>query len=177
MAKNGRPTKYKSEYCEKLINFFDVEPYEDRELKHYDKEGNVKWIDYKRMANKLPTLRDFAKSIKVNLSTPYEWIKKHKEFSNAFIQAQKLRKWFLIENGLNGCYNPAFAIFVAKNITDMRDKQEIEHTVEVLGKLLLEISDEKQLLVKEKRGRIKEKSERQKVASKQSVLDQERSGE
>lgn len=170
MKKNGRPTKYKSEYCEKLIKFFDVEPYEERELPHYDKDGNVKWTDYKRMANKLPTLRNFAKSLKVNLSTPYEWIKKHKEFSNAFTQAQELRKWFLIENGLNGCYNPAFAIFVAKNITDMRDKQEIEHTVEILGKLLLEISDEKESIVK-RRG-TEEKPEGQKVEIKPLVLHQ-----
>lgn len=122
----GRPSKYKSRYCEDLIAFFDVEPYEDREIEHYDKDGNVKWTDFKRVANRLPTLRDFAKKIGVHIDSLYEWQKRHKEFSEAVTRAEEIRKWFLIENGLNGCYNPAFGIFVAKNITDMRDR--VEHT-------------------------------------------------
>lgn len=127
----GRPTKYKPEYCQELIRFFDVEPYTDVDLEHYDKDGNVKWVDKKRMANKLPTLRNFAKSIEINIDTVYEWIKKYEEFSDAFTHAKDLQKWFLIENGLNSCYNPMFAIFTAKNITDMRDKQEIDNRTEM----------------------------------------------
>ena len=128
LSSKGRPSKYKSSYCQELIKFFDVEPYDDVELEHYDKEGNIKWKDKKRMANRLPTLRNFAKHIKVHFSTVYYWIEKHKEFSDAFTHAQELRKWFLIENGLNGCYNPLFAKFVAVNITDMKDKSEQEHS-------------------------------------------------
>lgn len=120
----GRPTKYQEEYCQMLIDFFDVEPYEEREINHYEKDGSVKWTDYKRMANKLPTIRDFAKKIDVHIDTIYEWLKVYEEFSEAYTRAQEMRKWFLIENGLNGCYNPAFAIFVAKNITDMKDTQD-----------------------------------------------------
>lgn len=131
--KGGRPSKYDTKYCEEIITFFDQEPYEDKELTHFGKNGEVSWVDYKRMANKLPTLRSFAKHIGVNVDTVYEWIKVHQEFSEAFTHAKDLQKWFLIENGLNGCYNPAFAIFTAKNITDMRDKQEV--TNELVGEL------------------------------------------
>ena len=99
--KGGRPTKYRKVYCKKLVEFFDIEPYEDRPLEHYGKDGNIKWIDYKRMANRLPTLRNFAKSIEVDYSTVYDWIKKHKEFANAFTHAKDLQKWFLI----GGCVN------------------------------------------------------------------------
>ncbi len=109
-----------------MIKFFDVEPYEQIELPHYDKEGNIKWKDFKRMPNRLPTLRNFAKEIKVDYSNVYRWIKKHKEFRHAFTQAKLIRKWFLIENGLQGMYNPAFAMFVAKNITNMRDVKGVE---------------------------------------------------
>lgn len=140
--KNGRPSKYKSEFCQQLIAFFDVEPYEDKPLEHYGKDGEVKWTDYKRMANKLPTMRNFAKEIGVSIDTVYEWVKQHKDFSDAFTQAKDLQKWFLIENGLNNCYNPAFAIFTAKNITDMKDK--VEHTGEngqpIETKLTIDIS-------------------------------------
>lgn len=118
----GRPTKYKPEYCQALIDFFDVEPYEERQIQHY-KNGDVSWSDYKRFPNRIPTLRKFAKSINVNYTTVYEWIEKHKEFSNAFTHAKEIRKWFIIENGLEGLYNPAFAKFVAVNVTDMRDNQ------------------------------------------------------
>ncbi len=54
--------------CKALIDFFGQEPFEDRRLEHYDKDGNVNWIDYKRMANRLPTIILFAKHIKVNVS-------------------------------------------------------------------------------------------------------------
>ena len=133
MKKRGPkgPSKYKKEYCKKLIEFFDIDPYEDKEMKHFGKDGELKWVDYKRVANRLPTIRNFAKKIKVDFTTLYDWIKKYEEFSHAFTQAKEIRKWFLIENGLNNCYNPAFAIFVAKNITDMRDKQEVEHSGEI----------------------------------------------
>lgn len=128
----GRPTKYKPEYCEAIIDFFDQEPYTDVKIDHYDKKTGeiVVWTDIKRMPNKLPTLRDFAKSIKVGVRTVYEWIDEksgsyQKEFSQTFTQAKDIRKWFLIQNGLQGLYNPLFAKFTAINITDMRDKQDI----------------------------------------------------
>lgn len=137
--KNGRPTKYKPSFCEKLIKFFDSDPYEEREIPHYaksgkkDKEGEpiVVWVDYKRMPNNLPTLRDFAKLIKVGTSSVYRWLDEKDgafqiKFQDAFILAQELRKWFLIQNGLQGLYNPLFAKFTAINVTDMKDKQETE---------------------------------------------------
>lgn len=126
----GRPTKYKSEYCQALVDFFGQDPYEEREIEHYGKDGEVKWADIKLMPRKLPSLVDFAKSIKVGISTVYDWINpKHasyqKEFSETFThKAKKLQKWALIQGGLMGVYNPAFAKFVAVNISDMRDKQE-----------------------------------------------------
>ena len=133
--KIGRPPKYKKEFCDAIVEYFSVEPYEEREIDHYDKDGNVKWTDYKRMSNRIPTLRGFAKKIKVDHTTVYQWVKDHPEFSNAFTRAQELRKWFIIENGLEGTYNPTFAIFVAKNITDMKDK--VEHEIEVKPKLII----------------------------------------
>lgn len=121
----GRPTKYTPQICEDLVNFFDGDPYEDREIPHMGKTGEFKWMDYKRMANKLPTVRSFCKKYKIHYDTFYEWVKVHPQFSDAFTRAQELRKWFLIENGLNGTYNPLFAKFTAINITDMRDKQDV----------------------------------------------------
>ena len=136
----GRPTKYKLEHCQRLIDFFDIDPYEEREIPHYDKKTGeiVVWTDYKRMPNKLPTLRDFAKSIKVNISNVYEWLNKESsafqsEFRDAFIQAKDIRKWFLIQNGLQGLYPPATFAYVASNITNMVNKQtqELSGTLDI----------------------------------------------
>ena len=126
--KVGRPTKYKSEYCKKLIDYFDVEPYTDIEIEHY-KKGEISWIDKKRMANRMPTLRQFAKKIKVSHDTIYSWLNEksntyQQEFSDAYKRALEYRKEFLIECGLQGLHNPLYAKFIAVNLTDMRDRQE-----------------------------------------------------
>lgn len=144
LTKLGRPTKYKAKYCGQLIKFFEQEPYEDVVIPHYDKakgkEGKViVWEDFKRMPNKLPTLRDFAKSINVGMTTIYNWLDEkhrqyHKEFADAFTRAKDLRKWFLIQNGLQGLYNPLFAKFTAINVTDMKDTKEHHLSGEVILK-------------------------------------------
>jgi hypothetical protein len=130
----GRPTDYKAEYCQSLIEWFEIEPNREVELPHY-KDGEVTWTDTKTVANKLPKFHEFAKSIGVTHQTLLNWCDAHIEFFAAYTRAKELQKFFLIENGLNGCYNPAFAIFVSKNITDMKDKQEIP--IDIKGEITI----------------------------------------
>lgn len=135
----GRPTKYKPEFCQRLMRFFEGKPFRDVKLHHYKGKGEnreVVWTDIKRMANKLPTLVEFAKSIKVCYATVYNWQDEkhpsfHREFLESFTRAKELQKNFLLQNGLLGLYNPIFAKFVAVNITDMTDKQvkELDETI------------------------------------------------
>ena len=122
---------YEKKYCKAMIDYFDIEPFTTIDIPHFGKDGMVKWVDKKRVTNKLPTMRNFAKHIGVNYSTVYKWKKDFKEFSNTFKECKKIRKWFIIENGMNGLYNPAFAIFVAKNVTDMTDSQELVQDIKV----------------------------------------------
>ena len=129
-TKTGRKSKYNKKFCQTITDYFDQEPYEDVELIHYQKDGvTKKWADKKRMPKKLPTLVQFAKSIGVCYATVYNWQNEehasfHKEFLEAFTRAKELQKDFLIQNGLQGLYNPLFAKFTAINITDMKDKTE-----------------------------------------------------
>jgi hypothetical protein len=74
----------------------------------------------------MPFLSEFAGKIGVNVAILEKWAKRHKEFGQAFIRAKELQKEFLITNGLLGLYNPTFSIFIAKNITDMRDRPELK---------------------------------------------------
>jgi hypothetical protein len=120
----GRPTDYLPEYCDQLIEYFEIEPNREVEIPHL-KDGEVVWIDYKIVANRLPVFHEFAKKIGVTHKTLLNWCDSHVEFLQSYTQAKELQKFFLIENGLSNCYNANFAIFTAKNITDMRDRQEI----------------------------------------------------
>jgi len=128
----ARPTKYKPEFCEKLIEFFDIEPWEEREIPHYKTvkgEQQLVWTDIKILPLRMPTLRKFAKSIEVGIRAIYNWLNPeeatyHKEFMHAFTLAKEIRRDWLIDVGLSGSAPPASFKFVAVNCTDMRDKQE-----------------------------------------------------
>ena len=121
--KVGRPTKYKPEYCEKLIKFFNKEPYIEKKTQEVDKKGNKKTIT-KHIVTDLPLLCKFAADIGVNQDTLHEWSKNHKEFSEAMKTAKEMQKNILVINGLRGNYDTGFAKFVAINATDMVDKKE-----------------------------------------------------
>jgi hypothetical protein len=122
----GAPTKYDPKYCEQIIEFFDVEP--SHQITEVVEGKNWSKQTVRDVANKFPTFEKFAFSIGVNGDTVVEWEKNYPEFSAAYKKAKQLQKDFLIQNGLCGLYNAAAFCFVAKNCTDMRDKQEIENT-------------------------------------------------
>lgn len=128
----GRPTKYKPEYCQMLIDFFTKREGEKLELKHYDKNGKYRWSDWKILPPKFPSFVGFAMQIGVDDDTLERWANPEKKakypgFCGAYARAKEIQKKILVENALSGAYNPQFAIFLAKNITDMKDKQEMDH--------------------------------------------------
>lgn len=123
----GRPSKYKPEYCEEIIEFFSVEPYREVEVTHRNKKGE-EWTTSELRANKLPFFSAFARKINVDDDTLGRWCEAYPEFCGAYKKCKSLQKEFMIHNAISGLYNPASFIFTAKNITDMRDKQEVEHS-------------------------------------------------
>jgi hypothetical protein len=126
-----------------LIEHFDV-PYFDvflkKEVTYVKGEGATRVEktekEYQKVPNKLPTLEDFAYDIGVDVDCMVNWAKakdkrgrlKHPRFFGAYTRAKQLQKQFLINNGLAGLTPPSSFIFVAKNITDMDDKQGIDIT-------------------------------------------------
>jgi hypothetical protein len=134
-AKMGRPSKYKPEYCEQVIEFFNKPPYEFIEVDAENDDGET----YKTVAmdknghpikvpTPLPTKERFAFSIGVHRSTLIDWANNYEDFSYAIKMAEDLQKDILVQNGLVQAYDKTFAIFVAKNVTDMSDKRELDHT-------------------------------------------------
>lgn len=115
MAKMGTPTKYKSEYCDSIIEFF--------------RGGDVEY----------PTFERFADSINVCVDTLQEWKKVHKNFSASYNRAKNIQKAKLIEGGMVGKFNSQFAKFVAINCHGMTEKQELNIGGQDDNKLEVEI--------------------------------------
>ena len=139
----GRPPDYKPEFCDEIIEFFNVkEPWEDVEVVHTNKKGET-WTTTQRRAKKLPTLNDFGRKVGVNYQTVWQWTQDHKEFSDAVTHAEELRKDFLIQNGLAGHYPPQSFKFVAVNLTDMRDSKDITTDGEKIAPQIVVFGEEK----------------------------------
>lgn len=105
----GRPTLYKKEYCEKLI---------------------------KHMAKGF-SFESFAGLMRVSKQTIYEWLDKHKEFSDAKKEAMELNRLFWEQKGVQGLYsearkpfNSTVWLFNMKNRfpREWRDKHEVEQS-------------------------------------------------
>jgi len=102
----GRPTKYKPEYCQMVVDHMA--------------EG--------------ASLTSFAADIDVSRSTITEWADNHPEFSAAVKKGKaKCAAWWERlgrNNAITGDGNATLVIFGLKNMAaeDWRDKQEIDHT-------------------------------------------------
>lgn len=115
ITKGGRPTKYQSEYCEKLIDFMS---------QGYSYEA-------------------FAGKLRVAKSTLYEWEKNHSEFSNAKKIAFGVNRVFWERMGIDNLVNLSRGdslnqtvwIFNMKNRFNWRDKVETETQVSLSDEL------------------------------------------
>ena len=132
----GRPTAYRPEFCEMMVDFFDI-PLE-REVVVDVEDGQGGSIKETRIvANPFPTLGRFAASIGVSSDTLRKWARAKNpdgapvrpEFFWSYARARDLQEALLIEGGMSGVYNYKFAILAAKNILGWRDC--VEQVVEV----------------------------------------------
>ncbi|MEG1945234.1 MAG: terminase small subunit [Oscillospiraceae bacterium] len=124
--RRGCPTKYKKEYCRKIIEFFDVEPQETTTRETFYPNGKLKSKEQIVNAQTLPTFQGFAHKISVHVDTLHEWCKEYAEFSEAYARAKQLQENIWLVNGLSNLYNAQFAMFFGKNCLGYRDKSELD---------------------------------------------------
>lgn len=127
MSRDGRPSKYNEEMCDKLLEYFNVEPYETKYEIYTYKDGTTKEKEYE-VANDLPTVQGFCKTIGIHRDTFYEWCKVHEEFSDTFKKCKEMMEYNWQVCSLKGLYSNAYTIFFGKNVFKYTDKQELETT-------------------------------------------------
>lgn len=126
----GRPTKYKPEYAQKLIEYFNIEDEKKKTITLTLKNG-LTVEEEKIVAPKFPTLEEFGWLIGVSTDAMNEWVEKYPEFRGAMVYAKQRQKQILISNTMAGRYHAGFAQFVAKNFyPEMKDEtvQKVEHS-------------------------------------------------
>jgi len=127
--KGGRPSKYKPEFCEQMIKFFDRNPVETIEAgKLYDKEGNVTKTLTKEVACQCPTFEKYCADIGISKQTFHNWVKEHEMFLDAYLKSKNFQANIMMVNGMSGMFNPGFTGLSMKNMHNWSDKQEIENT-------------------------------------------------
>ena len=67
--KGGAPTKYKKEYCKKIIEYFRIPPTRTEYKEEYFNDGSLKSKVPVIIANEFPTFQGFADTIGVHYDT------------------------------------------------------------------------------------------------------------
>lgn len=127
MSLSAKPTvknsvRYRPEFCEQLVSFFDVPAFSVTEV--MKKDGSVSLVE---TAAQLPTFAAFAKKIGTTCAVLGAWEKDHPPFAQAAARARDLQSNILLQNSLRGNYAASFAIFTAKNLLGWKDSKEETH--------------------------------------------------
>ncbi len=128
--------RYKKSYCKKMFDFFNIPHTYEKAVE--SKSDTIKYVE---VANVLPTFERFAVNIGVCLDEINEWCKEHKEFYETYKKCKALQKDMLNDLAMRGFYNATYTAFLAKNITDMGEKQESFAESEIREAYLSAMSD------------------------------------
>lgn len=124
MAKIGRPTKYKPEYCQKVDDYLaENQDEEFQVVKQTNPEKGYEMFDNK-LKVRLPTVEGFAMYIGVPKRTLYEWRDAHKEFSHSLEKIVEEQRSRLLNMGLSGDYNSTIAKLILSSNHGMAEKSE-----------------------------------------------------
>ena len=144
----GRPTDYKPEYCKDIVDYMSKEAHLIVIDKTYYKSPDfiqknqveigipvneiatwtLKSETHKVIANRFPTFQRWCHEKDIVTSTMYRRTEEYPEFWNAYTKAKAIQESILIENTMQGVYNPGFAMFIAKNNFWYKDKTEVVNT-------------------------------------------------
>ena len=103
-AKIGRPTKYKPEYCEMLLDYFNKEAFRISEIR-IQKGKDFLRTEEKLLPEVLPTFQRFAWNIGTTNQILLDWANIHPAFKQAYSRAQEIQQAILHEGSTAGVYD------------------------------------------------------------------------
>jgi len=121
----GRPSKYKPEYNEKMLLYFNRDLFTIVTEQRLSNKGDVVEVEVKK-ASVMPTFEEFCGILDIDTDTLLEWRDVYPTFSGTYKKCKEIQKKFLVAHGLSGGYSSNFAKFIAVNCTDLVDKKEIK---------------------------------------------------
>lgn len=125
---NKAACKYKPEYCEKLIDYFN-QPATRVEYKETYYKGELNARIPIVMPAEYPTFELFAAMLGVSVRTLKNWCDKYPRFADCYARAKEIQYGKLTSLAVTGLYNPVYAKFEAVNNHDKKDKSEVEQKV------------------------------------------------
>jgi hypothetical protein len=121
MPENKNGVRYRTQFCEDLIRFFNIPPFSVTEV--VKKDGSISLVE---TPAQLPTFAAFAHKTGVSVSVLKMWEEDHADFKQAADRARDLQGDILLQNSLRGNYSASFAVFAAKNLLGWSDGKEKE---------------------------------------------------
>jgi hypothetical protein len=134
----GCPTKYREEYCADIVKYFVEARQKVVETVYVQIEESARYPGSKKQEvrtvySEIPTFQRFALSIGTHPDTLTNWAKKFPEFNDAVLRCKAVQEDFLIHGLLSGRIPTMAGIFVAKNITTMKEDFSLTHSQPIEG--------------------------------------------
>ena len=114
-------TRYRRGLAKALLRHFDVPPRTLRSETTRHPNGEVRQEKTVAEPTPLPTFEGFAAGLGVSTAVLRAWRDEHPEFRAAWDMALDRQRELLLQNGLLGLYNAAFARFAAVHLCGMED--------------------------------------------------------
>lgn len=125
---NAAACKFKEEYCDMLLAFFN-KPATRVVYKEKFWKGELTERIPVIVPEEYPTFELFAASIGVSTGTLKNWCKQSRRFEDCYARAKEMQLGKLTTNAVTGLYNPVYAKFEAVNNHHQKDKSEVETNV------------------------------------------------
>ena len=138
--KGGRPSTYRPEYDQMLLDYFDIPATREIIETHESKNGTV-FQEVRTVANDLPTIEGFCKSLKISRETFYHWAGLFPSFADSHKKAQAMQQAIWQQNTMRGRYSQPFAIFFGKNVYGWKDKEDQQITGDITLNLVAKLSE------------------------------------
>jgi hypothetical protein len=127
----GRPSVYKDDIPQRMLEYFDIEATKTVIEKMFDKNGKLSGEKEREVANTLPTIEGFCRLIGVSKETLHRWLddEEKEELRDAYKKSKSIQEAIWLECSLKGLYHPLFTIFMGKNVFGWSDKVEVKADV------------------------------------------------